>query len=462
MDTQYTIRQNLALFITATIAGFVSVLFLYKGLPVEIFFLLIGFTICLVSMISFETAQFFFLTLIFLPYIYALRIHPSAIYTLFLFISALFSLKNGMLQKAKNPLWFPLFFYFITTLPSLVNTPRLILSIRDMSNQLALFLIFFVSLNAFDSADKIRKIFYFFIAAVFLHSLYVVYLGITVDRRAFGLLGVYYIDFAALAGLLTFILVLYLRGVKRIIASIIFAISTLGLILTQTRNAWISFAFAIVTLMIYLIFKGESFYIKRRTITRILVFSVLLIASVFIFAGSVNTKLESRVDLANESVVNDDPVSIGANSLASRVLIWYTAGLAFLQHPYIGIGSYSFKHTSDLYYKIPKGFFKLYVEGRTPHVTYLQVLTETGILGMMGFLFFIFSLIREMRKLLSVEKSKEEITLTLMIAWSFVYIIFSMFMTESWLYGQYIVWIGVLLGFLINFQRILNAKSKVN
>ncbi|MFA7229320.1 MAG: hypothetical protein WC061_09815, partial [Melioribacteraceae bacterium] len=108
--------------------------------------------------------------------------------------------------------------------------------------------------------------------------------------------------------------------------------------------------------------------------------------------------------------------------------------------------------------KIPKSFYKLYVEGRTPHVTYLQVLTETGVLGLIGFIFFISAIIKEMKKVLKFDKTREETVLSLMVTWSFVYIIFSMFMTESWLYGQYIVWIGMLLGFLVNNYRMLNSK----
>ncbi|MFA7228531.1 MAG: hypothetical protein WC061_05800, partial [Melioribacteraceae bacterium] len=321
-EDRYSVRNNINLFLSGIAFSIVCVLSIYFGFPAELLLLLSGLMICLISLFSFKTTHYFFLVLLFLPYIYALRIHPAAIYSIFLLISTLISIKSGLWRKAKNPIWFPLLVYFLTTLPSLINTPKFLLSLRDLSNILALFFVFFASIHAFATKEKIRGVIYFFIAAVFLHTLFVVYLGLTTGARVFGLLGVYYIDFAGLGGLLTFILLIYFRGVKRVFAAVAFVLITFGLILTQTRNAWLSFGFAIITLMIYLMVKGDAFYVKRRSIGRVLFVSVIIIGSVIIFAGSVNSKLESRVDLTNESVVSDDPVSIGTNSLASRVLIW--------------------------------------------------------------------------------------------------------------------------------------------
>ena len=150
---------------------------------------------------------------------------------------------------------------------------------------------------------------------------------------------------------------------------------------------------------------------------------------------------------------DDNTESVGENSFVSRLMIWHTAISAYAEHPYIGIGAYSFRHSSQLYYKIPKEFYKEFVKKKTPHVTYLQVLTETGIIGFIGFMIFIYAVIRYSLKTLKVGTSLQATQVKLMIIWSLVYIIFSMMMTESWLYGQYIIWLGILLGMLVNFRK---------
>jgi O-antigen ligase len=195
---------------------------------------------------------------------------------------------------------------------------------------------------------------------------------------------------------------------------------------------------------------------KRSAIVYLtLVFIVLLI----VFSISTKVDVGERLDVNKNTVsLTDDPESVGLNSFVSRAMIWHTAIYAFLEHPIIGIGPYAFKHTSQLYYIIPKGFYELYVEGRTPHITYLQVLTETGIIGFLAFLFFIITVIKLIVQSLKLLVERDDFIISLMIIWSLVYIIFSMMMTESWLYGPYIVWFGVLLGFLINNKKRLEMN----
>jgi O-antigen ligase len=390
-------------------------------------------------------------------------VHPSVVFSIFLLISALINFKGDILSEIKNPLAKPLLIYFILTIPSFINTAAPLFSLMDYSNLVALIIVFFVTVLVFTTGGKMMNVLYFFIIAIFLHSIFVDYLGIISNHRDFGLLGVYYIDFAGLGSLLSFIAVLYSKGFKRLIMSLIFIVITVGLILTQTRNAWFSFGFAVFTLLIFLFIKGKSFHVKRYSVIAILFAATLLVIVLIVYTGQLSTKIENRFDLKSQTVVVDeDPNSFGENSLATRALIWHTAVMAFLEHPVIGIGAYSFRYTSGIHYKIPKGFYKLFVQGRTPHVTYLQVITETGIIGLFGFIFLIISVGKFLRKTLKCYHAKEDVERSLMIIWSLIYILFSMFMTESWLYGQYIMWFGILLGFLINNNKLLQINTLEN
>jgi O-antigen ligase len=348
------------------------------------------------------------------------------------------------------------------TLPSLVNTPERLLSIRDMANLVAMVIVFFVTMIGFQDKKKMMAIFCFFLVLVFLHSLHVIYLGLTTGKRVFGVLDVYFIDFAGLGGLLSLILLIYSKGLMRVLAGVVFIVTTIGLILTQTRNAWLSFGFAVITLLIFLVFRAKRYQIKKLYAIIFLFVSIGVICITFLLTQDLNSNVSSRLDIQKQTTVIDinKPTDIGGNSFVSRAFIWHTAALAYLEHPVIGIGVYSFRYISRIYYKIPKSFYYLYVVGRTPHVTYLQVLTETGIIGLIFFVIFLVAIIRLMNKSAKLPKDKNDARLTLLINWSFVYIIFSMFMTESWLYGQYIVWMGVLLGFLVNNYKLMSNYDK--
>jgi O-antigen ligase len=438
----------------AIILFLVVVLFTPFGVKGVVVFSLL-FVFLLISL-NVRLTYFVFLILIFLPYLFL--VHQAVVFCGVLLFSLIINYKGETKKDLKNPLMLPLVLYILITLPSLINTPEPMLSIRDFSNLIALLIVFCVTLISFKNIADMKNVFYFFILAVLLHSLYVTYLGFTTGKRVFGILNVYYIDFAGLGGVISLILFIYSKGTKRFIFGTIFIVITIGLILTQTRNAWLSFGFAILSLMVFLIVKSKTYRINRSVAVILFVVSLSILSLAYLLVNDVNSKVSDRLDIEKQStVINpDDPENLGGNSFVSRAFIWHTAVMAYLEHPVLGIGVYAFKHVSQLYYKIPKSFYRLYVVGRTPHVTYLQVLTETGIIGFVFFAIFIISIIRLIGKSSKMPKNKDEVCITLMINWSFVYIIFSMFMTESWLYGQYIVWIGVLLGFLVNNYKLMS------
>jgi len=311
-----------------------------------------------------------------------------------------------------------------------------------------------------DTPKKMMNVLYFFIFAALFHSFIVIYQGITTDERVFGLLGVYFVDFAGLGSLLTAILFFQTDGYKKLFWGIISLLIIFALILTQTRNAWLSFAVAFFTLIIYLSVNRKKY--KMNIIYISLMFIVLIVGVSISFStlSKTDTAVEKRLDVGSKTLQLSNNAPTGKiNSFISRIMIWHTAYMAFLKHPITGIGLYSFRYTSDKYYKIPKTFYKEFVEGRTPHVTYIEVFAETGIIGFIGFSVFLFSLIRIIIYSLKYSGDKENLKRTLLISWSFVYIIFSMAMTEAWLYGQYLMWFGVMIGLLSNNQKLLEKET---
>ncbi len=452
-------------FVSFFIASAVLLFFMHFVLNLSIgmkgIFVLLFIGVSFFSVLNFYLSYSILLFLLFLPHFYA--VHQVIAFSYILLLSFLVNFRGDFLKELKNPVLTALLLYILLMLPSLVTTPKKLLSIRDMSNIIALLLMFCITLISFKDYKKIISVFYFFIFAIFMHTLWVIYLGITTGERVFGILWVYYIDFAGLGALISIILFFYSKGISKVIFGISSVAITYGLILTQTRNAWLSFAVAFGSLLIFLIIKGEKFKIKRFATVITLLVMIGIIGGAMILRNEATSNIGDRLDEQSESVQIDeqDPTALN-NSLITRILIWHTSYKAFLQKPVFGIGAYSFRFISELYYEIPKPFYEEFVKERTPHVTYLQVLTETGIVGLVAFLIFIIAIFKQIIQTLSrPNKTKQEIKLSLLICWSLIYIIFSMLMTESWLYGQYAVWTGILLGLLISNYKTLTSKTLV-
>jgi O-antigen ligase len=444
------------LFVFLIVAGLIVTLQLSSAIAV-----IILLSVVLLFFLSFNfylLFEFIILT-IFTPYIFT--IHQVVFFSLFLILSFLLNFKINRGKKYYNPILLPLFIYIFLASISLYNAPMNIYTFMEYANLVSIFLLVFLVPIVYYKRESINKFFYLFISAIFLHSIFIILQGLLTRERSFGFLGVYFVDLAGLGVLYSIIYFFYNHNYKKVIFGSLFTVILVALVFSQTRNAWLSTLFTLVFLLTFLLIKGNKFNIKRLTILKFIgIFSLISIIIFFVIIQDLNINVGKRLDEKTQKVnVTDNPNSLGENSILSRMLIWHTAINAFSEKPFFGIGTYTFKYTSKNYYTIPKPFFKQYVEHRTPHVTYLEVLVESGIIGFIGFLFFLFSVIKLTIKSVRYKLDKKLIPQTLLIMVSIVYITFSMFMTEAWLYGQYIVWFGIIIGLLIVNSRIIYQEA---
>ncbi len=128
----------------------------------------------------------------------------------------------------------------------------------------------------FSERKKIDQIFYLFIIAIVIHSVFVIIESLTTGKRAFGILGVFYVDLAGLGVLYSIIYFLYNYGSKRYMFGLSSAIILIGLILSQTRNAWLSTAVALFFLFIFLFIKAEKYKMDRKVIITIITGFILI------------------------------------------------------------------------------------------------------------------------------------------------------------------------------------------
>lgn len=156
--------------------------------------------------------------------------------------------------------------------------------------------------------------------------------------------------------------------VRRTLPFYIFVLLGL-LVMTKTRSAWIScFAFFILYALFY----------ERKYLIYILL--TPLIAFIFPEVGGRLLDLTQGNEVINYSKLN---------SYAWRKLIWQD-GLSWMEpsHYFFGYGLDSFKYFSTDFFSLSSG------EHHPAHSVYVQLLFETGIFGLLSFIWLLIKMIR--------------------------------------------------------------------
>lgn len=145
-----------------------------------------------------------------------------------------------------------------------------------------------------------------------------------------------------------------------------------ALVLTQTRGAWIG-AFA-----------GFFLFSWRYNRKWLLAAAILIASAFFMMPTSLQNRVKSITDL---NISYDDNHQI-ANSSQPRLLIWLSGMKIIKDHPW-GIGQ---GNISDVFPRYRLMALNLY-EPTVPHLhnNFLQVLVQNGWIGLIAYLFWIFS-----------------------------------------------------------------------
>lgn len=455
-------KYNFSFSVLFVISLIVLTAFSIQLFSLKMVYVLLGLALAILLSFNFYLMFTTLLLIVFTPFYFG--IHISVIFSLFLILSLFLNFKFKKDEISQNPIISPLMAYIILASLSIYNAPKTINTLLDYSNLLSLIFLVIIVPIVFIERKKIDQIFYVFVTAILIHSVIVIFEGLSSGNRVFGFLGVFYVDLAGLAILYSIIFFLYSHGLKKYTFGFSSIIILIGLMLTQTRNAWLSTVVTLFFLLIFLFVKSKKYRMNRKVILIAITVFIIISGSIFIIASKdLNIDVGKRLEAKTQKVnVTDNPTTIGDNSFLSRMFIWHTAINAFSRKPFIGIGLYSFKYTSKEYYTIPKPFFKQFVEHRTPHVAYLEVLVESGIIGFIGFIIFLFAVHKLLFKSLVLVSCIKEISQTLLVLVSLVYISFSMFMTEAWLYGQYLVWFGIIVGLIVANNKMLNSENSSN
>lgn len=169
------------------------------------------------------------------------------------------------------------------------------------------------------------------------------------------------------------------RGYKITLAAIIPTIIYL-LVLTETRSAWVAVLLSVVLFLFLNVRKARI----RWLLTTLLL--VVVIGSSFTFPGIIQQRLAS--------LFTSDPTS----SVARRVVIYEGAWHAFVASPVIGRGIGNFVEFYPAY-RSPD-YWMSRSEDLVPHAhnEFLEILSETGLVGILAFLWLLFVCFRSIRR----------------------------------------------------------------
>ncbi len=162
----------------------------------------------------------------------------------------------------------------------------------------------------------------------------------------------------------------------------------LAILGTLTRTAWI---FLITSVLILALV-----YSKKRILKNILLFIVS--------TGIVVLLIGKRLPVSTEIFVSKTKSAFsGSGTVLYRFYLWDMSIASFLQHPIFGIGSGSFARQQEnlpqvFNVELPEYYRNLNLQLST-HSTFLGVLSETGIVGLVAYLFWIIAIMGIFRKI---------------------------------------------------------------
>jgi len=214
---------------------------------------------------------------------------------------------------------------------------------------------------------------------------------------------------------------------------------TLTALLCITVALYFTQSYAAIISMIASILLAEL--IKKDCWKNILFITTILLSILILFA-TFQLPTAKFQDLLNFSE---------RSSLTSRIMIWKSAAKILADHPIVGIGPGNFQAAYLSYQK----YFPPYLEWAVPqpHNLYLAFWLESGIIGLVGFIFLLYLWIKKIIPNLQQKNNRQFILATLLA------IIFSMLLhglvdTPYWKNDLAVVfWVVLALGISINYLK---------
>lgn len=233
------------------------------------------------------------------------------------------------------------------------------------------------------------------------------------------------------------------------------------LITTQSRFAWLGFLLTLIygIFISYIYSKGSREILKSRL--PIFVFISLIGIALFFVLGLQNIFF-SRINNINFSFFqNTDESDLVTNSLESRILIWIVAVNAFLHNPITGVGYLMFSEVSSNYNVLPDLLFNVFVAGLDAHMTYLNFLCETGIVGLTSFIIYLSIILKLSFKSIRLAQNQEELKVSIVLNLLVFFVMVHSIYSGAFTVGQNSLHMHIILGLVVVNYVLLKNKYAI-
>ncbi|MFC7394675.1 O-antigen ligase family protein [Scopulibacillus cellulosilyticus] len=312
--------------------------------------------------------------------------------------------------------------YFIISVISLIKAESMATGVMEIIRFLSYVFLFLIVVKVKFSVRQFRMFLYTFGASIALVALYglVQYIfnfslnqsGMYALNEAKGRVASTFLNPNYYAGFINFVLpcvllyaVCYAESKTfQILGMAVYGILLMNLILTYTRAGWMTF---IGGLILIFIFAGKDFY-ERLFKWRIMI-SIVVIICVLFNMPDVQLRTKSAFHAMSnviQTYLGDDQEKKAAGesnddenksldemradnntevAVVSRTILWKTGWMMFKENPVLGVGEGNYLVRYPGYVKkYPK--LDLGYQAYSVHNSYLKILAETGILGLLSFL----------------------------------------------------------------------------
>jgi putative inorganic carbon (HCO3(-)) transporter len=276
-------------------------------------------------------------------------------------------LKLIVFKKANlkdNPFTYPFIAFVIARIISVFLSTDFSQSAQALNKEIFFYPIFFIVVDCFPIDDK-KYFKWFFIVLVVSAIVASIYGSLTVvleySERAISTTSGFYTLGTFLTVVAALLLVIgsdkYFIPSKLVWASALVIIVT-GILFTNNRIHWALIA------LIFLVF---GVFRERK-----LIFAISILAAIIIIS----------VPMFRERVME---IIFFSRYLSDRDVLWQGAGLIYSEHPVFGFGPYTFREIFPLFDLLVDKFVSSW------HNDYLQVYIESGLIGLLSFLWLGFS-----------------------------------------------------------------------
>ncbi|PTW02246.1 O-antigen ligase [Halanaerobium saccharolyticum] len=271
--------------------------------------------------------------------------------------------------------------FFAVLVLSIVFSDYYKLGLDYLDKILRYLIIYFSIIHFIKKKDQLNKIFISLSLSILISSLFSIYQYFILNlRRPAGFLSTLTNESVLLMVLSIMVMLIYRTENKaRYYYIFVSLISVLSLIVSNTRGAWIA-------LIIGLLF--FAFFVDKKMLVALFIISIVII----VLFPSFKARFNSIFDLNNSS--NNE-----------RILMWRSAFEMWKDRPIFGhgIGSFEKLYPEKYILDIARVKGRMYA-----HSNIFDLLAETGIFGLISYLYLFFSIIKHGINRLRILKVKEK------------------------------------------------------